>query len=104
MDEDNYLDRLRYYQEIGVITLEGMDENGEPIYAIHESAEELAPELWESHINHIDNALTKLFEEGLLEIEYDEDLEPMFRISKGGYERAKEYGLIDFPQEDIPND
>jgi hypothetical protein len=28
----------------------------------------------------------------------------MFRISKDGYEKAKEYGLIDFPGGDIPND
>lgn len=103
MDEE-YLEKLRHYEELGVVTLEGMDENGEPIYAIHESAELLAPELWESHINHIDNALTQLYKEGLLEVEYDDDLEPMFRISKEGYSRAKEYGLIDFPQEDIPND
>lgn len=101
---DDYLEKLMYYVDIGVVTLEGMDEEGEPIYAIQESAQELAPELWESHMNHIDNALTQLYKEGLLEVEYDEDLEPMFRISKEGYSKAKEYGLIDFEQKDIPND
>jgi len=36
---------LQYYIEIGAITLEGMDENGEMIFAIHEKAKEVAPEL-----------------------------------------------------------
>lgn len=104
MDEEDYSELLRQYEDMGVISLEGMDENGEPIYSIDESAETLAPELWESHMNHVDNALTELYREGLLDVEYDENLEPLFRISKEGYEKAKEYGLIDFPQEDIPND
>ncbi len=55
-------------------------------------------------MEHVDSAMTKLYEEGLVEVEYDEDLEPMFRISKEGYERAKEYGLIEFPEGEIPND
>lgn len=105
MDEnEDWQEKLQYYVDLGVVEWEGLDENGEPIYSINESAEELAPELWESHMNHIDTALTALYEEGLLEVEYDEDLEPMFRISPDGYQRAKEYGLIDFPGGDIPND
>lgn len=102
--EEEWQEKFNYYVDLGVVSLEGMDENGEPIYSISEDAKELAPELWESHMNHIDNALTQLYKEGLLEVEYDDDLEPVFRISKEGYARAKEYGLIDFPQEDIPND
>jgi len=39
---------LAYYLEIGVVNLEGMDENGELIYSINqEMAKEYAPELWQ---------------------------------------------------------
>jgi DNA-binding transcriptional ArsR family regulator len=103
-NDNDWKEKLGYYVDLGVVELEGLDENGEPIYSINEMAQELAPELWDAHMEHVDQALTALYEEGLLEVEYDEDLEPMFRISKEGYHRAKEYGLIDFQQEDIPND
>jgi hypothetical protein len=51
---DDSAERLEYYLSIGAVTLEGVDEDGEIIYAITEDAERLAPELWESHIDHID--------------------------------------------------
>jgi len=65
---------LAYYLEIGVVNLEGMDENGEVIYSINqEMAKEYAPELWQSHIDYVDQSLINLYEAGLAEIEYDED-------------------------------
>lgn len=107
MDEDfetgDIEDRLEYYISIGAVTLEGVDKDGEIIYAITEDAEFLAPELWESHINHIDNSLIKLYEEGLLAVEYDENLEVKFSLSPEGQDKAKEYGLIEIFDQDVPN-
>lgn len=95
---------LEYYISIGAVTLEGMDESGEIIYAITEAAEELAPELWESHTRHIDSSLLKLYNEGLLSVEYNEDLEAKFTLSPEGQKKAKEYGLIEIFKDQIPND
>ena len=107
MDEDFEMDdtedRLEYYISIGAVTLEGVDKDGEIIYAITEDAEFLAPELWESHINHIDKSLIKLYEEGLLSVEYDENLEVKFSLSPEGQDKAKEYGLIEIFDQDVPN-
>jgi hypothetical protein len=47
MDEEEYGMELEHYLEIGAVTLEGIDENGELIFAIQEKAKEIAPELWE---------------------------------------------------------
>ena len=105
MNEDEYYDsRLAHYLEIGVVTLEGMDENGEMIFAIHESAKELAPELWESHIEYVDQSLLELYEAGLVEVEYDENLEATLHLSPEGQRIAKEKGLIELDIPDIPND
>lgn len=104
MPMDDSADRLEYYLSIGAISLEGVDEDGEIIYAITEAAEELAPELWESHIEHIDQSLIKLYEEGLLSVEYNEDLEAKFTLSPEGHKKAKEYGLIEIFKNEIPND
>jgi hypothetical protein len=99
---------LNYYLEIGVVNLEGMDENGEMIYSIdQEMAKEYAPELWQSHVEYVDKSLINLYEAGLAEIEYDEDLKATIHLSPEGQKLAKEMGLVEMDIDDfrdIPND
>ena len=99
---------LGYYLEIGVVNLEGMDENGEMIYSIDkEMAKEYAPELWQSHVNYVDKSLITLYEAGLAKIEYDEDLQATIHLSPEGQKLAKEMGMIEIDPttfRDIPND
>jgi hypothetical protein len=99
---------LAYYLEIGVVNLEGMDENGELIYSIdQEMDKEYAPELWQSHIDYVDKSLMNLYEAGLAEIEYDEDLQATIHLSPEGQKLAKEMGMIEIDPttfRDIPND
>jgi len=107
--EDNDDDEmLAYYLEIGVVNLEGMDESGEMIYSIdQELARELAPELWQSHIDYVDKSLIELYEAGLVDVQYDENLEATIRLSKEGHRIAKEKGLVEIDPADfknIPND
>jgi DNA-binding PadR family transcriptional regulator len=105
MDEEDHDARLAYYIEIGAVSLEGIDESGELIYSISEDAETLAPELWQSHVEYIDRSLMDLYEKGLVEVEYDENLEATFHISPEGQKLAKEKGLIEMEfNKDIPND
>ena len=107
MDED-YNNKLEHYIEIGVVEIAGMDENGEMIYSINqELARELAPELWQSHVDYVDRSLIELYEAGLVEIEYDENLQAILHLSPEGQKIAKEKGLVEIdPREfkDIPND
>ena len=57
LEDKNDDEVLAYYLEIGVVNLEGMDENGEMIYSIdQEMAKEYAPELWQSHIDYVDKS------------------------------------------------
>jgi hypothetical protein len=106
MNEEEENDaRIAYYLEIGAISFEGVDENGEIIYAISDSAKELAPELWQSHIEYVDKSLIELYEQGLVEIEYNEKLEATIHITPEGQKIAKEKGLIEMDlNPDIPND
>ena len=107
-EDKNDDEMLAYYLEIGVVNLEGMDENGEMIYSINqELARELAPELWQSHVDYVDRSLIELYEAGLVEIEYDENLQAILHLSPEGQKIAKEKGLVEIdPREfkDIPND
>jgi hypothetical protein len=106
MNEEEENDhKLAYYLEIGAVSLEGMDENGELIYSISENAKDLAPELWQSHVEYVDKSIIELYEAGLVEIEYDEDLKATIHISPEGQKLAREKGLIEMDiDQDIPND
>ena len=44
---------MDYYLEIGAIEISGVDKDGEILFSITEKAKELAPELWQSHQEHI---------------------------------------------------
>jgi hypothetical protein len=106
MDEeyDDYEDKLAHYLEIGAISVEGIDENGEIIFAINETAKDIAPELWQSHIEYVDKSLLELYEAGLVEVEYDENLEATLHLTPEGHRIAKEKGLIELDIPDVPND
>lgn len=103
MDEDEYSEKLAYYLSIGAVELVGVDEDGEIIYEITEKAKTEAPELWEMHQEYVDEALIGLYEEGLLTVEYDDNLEAKISLTEEGFEIAKQMGLLDFDEE-IPND
>ena len=104
-EEENNDHKLAYYLEIGAVSLEGMDESGEMIYSISENAKELAPELWQSHLDYVDKSILELYELGLVEIEYDENLQATIHMSPEGKKIAREKGLIEMDlNPDIPND
>jgi hypothetical protein len=84
---------MEYYLEIGAIEVSGVDKDGEILFCITEKAKELAPELWQSHQEHIDETLIDLYKKGLIEIEYNENLEAGIKLSDAGIEASKEYGL-----------
>jgi hypothetical protein len=106
MNEEEANDaRIAYYLEIGAISFEGVDESGEIIYSISDRAKELAPDLWQSHIDYVDKSLIELYEQGLVEIEYNEKLEATIHITPEGQKSAREKGLIEMDMNpDIPND
>jgi len=101
MEEED--DRMAYYLEIGAIELAGVDESGEMIFAINDKAKELAPELWEAHMNYVDNSLLELYKDGYIDIEYDENLEAMLNLSEEGYRIALEKGIIPIDMPEAPN-
>ncbi len=104
MEEEEYMEKLRHYIEIGAIREAGIDQNGEIIFEIDEEhTKELAPELWEAHMQYVDDAFLDMYKDGLVDIEYDEDLNATVHFTKEGYEIAAEKGLIPINMDDIPN-
>ena len=104
-DEEYYDERLSYYLEIGAIKVAGVDKDGDYIFEIDEDiTQALAPELWESHMRYVDESLVELYEEGLIDVEYDENLEATISLSPEGFQIAKEKGIIPIDPKDIYND
>ena len=102
MEDNDALEKIQYYIEIGAIKLAGYNEEGEAVFELNEeNTKELAPELWEAHKEYVDQNLIELYEDGLMEIEYDENLEATMHFTKEGYRIAKQKGII--PLEDTDN-
>jgi DNA-binding PadR family transcriptional regulator len=109
MEEDfefNSDDKLEYYISIGAIELAGVDNTGEFIYKITEAASEVAPELWDAHEEYVDKSLMDLYEKGLVNVSYDENLEATLELTEEGKEIAKQMGIIqmDIDEWNMPND
>ena len=98
-------DKMEYYLSIGAIELAGMDEDGEFIFNITDRAKKLAPELWQAHQDHVDESLIELYNKGLINVTYNDNLEATIEMSDEGKRMAKEFGLIEMDMDtDIPND
>ncbi len=89
----DYDSRLSHYIEIGAISIEGVDPNGELILSVTDKAKELAPDLWQAHIEYVDKQLINLYEKGLIEVEYNENLEATFKLSPTAVEDIKDKGI-----------
>lgn len=103
MNEDGFDQMMEHYVEIGAVTVNGIDVSGNFIYVITDKAKELAPDLWEMHHDMIDDALVGLFEQGLIEVEYDEDLNANMRISDEARQVMYELGYVDMENLDDPD-
>jgi hypothetical protein len=103
MDQDGFDQMMEHYVEIGAVTVNGIDMSGNFIYVITDKAKELAPDLWEMHHEMIDEALVGLFEQGLIEVEYDEDLNANMKISDAAREVMYQLGYVDMENLDDPD-
>jgi hypothetical protein len=54
----------------------------------------------------VDRSLVQLYEAGLINVTYNDNLEATIEMSEEGHEMAKELGLVEINmhEEDIPND
>lgn len=96
---ENSDDKMYEYLQMGVIEVVGIEEDGEFIFKITELAQELAPELWEVHVEEVDKIFMELFEKGLVNITYNENLEAEFELTEEGKSVAKKYGIVPIKDE-----
>lgn len=74
---------IEYLVSVGAAEWDGMDESGERMFKFNMPIlKEIMPDLYTEIMGDIDNTMIELFKDGLVDIEYDENLEAMFKISE----------------------
>jgi hypothetical protein len=92
---------IGYLEDQGAISWDGLAEDGQAVFRFNlERLKEVMPEMYDEIMSDIDSDLMMLYEEGLVEIEYDEDLNAMFRATEKGRKWAEELGFPPFPLQD----
>jgi hypothetical protein len=88
---------IGWLEEEKAVVWEGMDESGEAVFKFDlERLKVVMPELYDEIMQDIDADLMALYEQGLVEIEYDDNLNAEFRATKKGIEWMEQQG-IEFP-------
>lgn len=91
---DEHREVMNRLIEEGAAILDGIDEDGEPVYKFDMNVlEEVSPELHQAMIDDMDKVLIDLYQKGLIDITYDEDLNAQMSISEEGKEALIEAGF-----------
>ena len=92
--DEEHRELMEYLLSEGAAFFDGFDEDGEAMYGFDmEILEEIMPELYQALQNDIDEQLLDLFQKGLLEVSYDEELNANFVISEEGKRILSESGF-----------
>jgi hypothetical protein len=94
-DDDEIIGQL---EDQGAIVWDGVAENGEAVFRFNlDRLKDVMPELYAEIMSEIDEDLMFLYDKGLVEIEYDENLNAQFRLSEEGREWAENFQNPPFP-------
>lgn len=82
---EEHQELMEYLMSEGAASLDGIDEEGQPVYKFDmEILEEVMPELHQAMIDDMDQVLIDLYQRGLVEVSYDENLNAQISISEEG--------------------
>ena len=92
--DEEHQEIMEYLISEGAAILEGIDEDGEAIYRFDmDILEEVMPELHAVMQEDMDQVLVDLFQKGLIEVSYDEELNAIMSISEQGKVALAEAGF-----------
>jgi len=73
---------IGWLEEQGAIVWDGVADNGEAVFRFDlDKLKIVMPMLYEEIMSDIDNDLMQLYKDGLVEIEYDENLNALFKAT-----------------------
>lgn len=100
---ENEEDQLfTYLLEVGAVILDGVSKDGEFLYKIDpDLMREYCPQLLDVFQEDLESSLMDLYQKGLVDVSYNEDLEAIFNVSDHGKEEIEKYGFYNM---DSPED
>ena len=85
---------IQFLVDNGAAEWDGMDEYGERMFKFNmKILSSVMPSLHEQIMEELDQSLIDLFQKGLIDIEYNENLEATFHVTEGGKKVLKEMGI-----------
>jgi hypothetical protein len=91
-EEENEL--FEYLLEVGALEIDGVASDGEIMFKINsEKMKEYCPDMLEIMREDLESSLLGLYEQGLVEMQYNENLEAIFNISPEGEEALLKMGF-----------
>jgi Tfp pilus assembly ATPase PilU len=91
---EEHREAMQHLIEEGAAILDGIDEDGEPVYKFDMNVlEEVMPELHQAMMDDMDKVLIDLYQKGLIEISYDENLNAQMSVSPEGRQALEDAGF-----------
>lgn len=85
---------IDYLVSQGAAIWDGVDEYGERMFKFNmEVLKEVDPKLYSEVMGDLDEIMMDLWQQDLVELEYDEELNAKFRVSEEGVEALRELGI-----------
>lgn len=89
---------IGYLEDEGAIIWDGVSPDGQSVFRFDlDKLKNVMPALYQEIMADIDKDLMQLYQAGLVEIEYDEDLNAMFKLSEKGLNMKKDGNFPPFP-------
>lgn len=83
-EDEAITEYINYLVDEGGLILEGITDEGEPIYRHNmEVLEVIAPEYAATHMRELEDALLSLYEQGLVELEITDSGEVLYKATQG---------------------
>lgn len=99
MSDEEIYEFLNYMEEEGILEWVGMTSEGERTFVFNfDKMFEIMPDLYYVMIEELNQELLHLYKLGLVNIEYNENLEARFKISEDGKQYLIDNG-IPIPEE-----
>jgi hypothetical protein len=85
---------MDYLISEGAAEIDGVDEDGEIIYKFDmDLLEEIMPDFHQVLLDDMDNILIDLYQKGLIDVSYDEELNAQMTVSEEGKEALRMAGF-----------
>jgi hypothetical protein len=91
-----------YLMDVGAISIDGMSRDGELLFRIdRDLMREYCPELLEVFNEDLEESLMDLFDKGLVDVQYNENLEAIFSVSNEAIDEIEKYGFYHMDDPEI---